>query len=129
MRLATRSPPLQVSPAATNELVEAHLSGGGRSIASTRFSYYELFMTRETIGGAPVTLEQIDEWAAEAEAGYPSEKLRKRGRQPMGDGPAPVIPVRMESSMLDALMERALKEDLTRSEAIREAIRAWLSAA
>jgi predicted transcriptional regulator len=86
-------------------------------------------MTRETIDGTPVTLEQIDEWAAEAEAGYPNEKLRKRGRQPMGDGPAPVIPVRMESSMLEALMERALKEDLTRSEAIREAIRAWLSAA
>jgi len=117
------------SPAAIIDIVEARPPGGGCSIAYTRFSYYDFPMTRETIDGTPVTLEQIDEWAAEAEAGYPTERLRKRGRQPMGDGPAPVIPVRMESSMLEALMERALKEDLTRSEAIREAIRAWLSAA
>jgi len=86
-------------------------------------------MTNETIRGVPVSQEQIDRWAAEAEAGYPVETLRKRGRQPMGDGPAPVIPVRMDSSLLEALMERALKEDLTRSEAIREAIRAWLDVA
>ena len=86
-------------------------------------------MDRETIDGQPVTEEQIKAWAHEAEAGYPVEQLRKRGRQPLGDGPSAVVPVRIDSALLDALGEKAERENVSRSEAIRTAIRAWVGAA
>jgi len=40
----------------------------------------------ETIKGQPVTEQDIQDWAAEAERGYDVEQLRKRGRKPIGDG-------------------------------------------
>ncbi len=86
-------------------------------------------MSRESIKGAPVTGEQVQEWADEAEVGYPVEQLRKRGRQPLGDGPSTVVPVRIDAALLDALGERAKAEQVSRSEAIRAAIRAWVGAA
>ncbi len=86
-------------------------------------------MSRESIKGAPVTGEQVQEWADEAEVGYPVEQLRKRGRQPLGDGPSTVVPVRIDAALLDALGERAEAEQVSRSEAIRAAIRAWVGAA
>lgn len=70
----------------------------------------------------------IEAWAAEAEAGYPAELLRKRGRRPIGDGPGSVVPVRMDAALLEALSERAEREHVSRSEAIRSAVRAWLGA-
>jgi len=51
--------------------------------------YYDLEM--EKIQGVPVTDEMIEEWADEAEKGYDVDRLRKRGRKPMGDGPAQVV--------------------------------------
>jgi len=46
---------------------------------------------KETINGAPVTEEQIQAWADEAERGYDVETLRRRGRKPVGDGrPSPL---------------------------------------
>lgn len=86
-------------------------------------------MSRESIKGVPVTAEQIQAWADEAEAGYPVARLRKRGRQPLGDGPSSVVPVRLDAALLQALGERAEREHVTRSEAIRAAIRAWVGAA
>ncbi len=86
-------------------------------------------MSRESIKGAPVTGEQVQAWADEAEVGYPVEQLRKRGRQPLGDGPSTVVPVRIDAALLDALGERAEGEQVSRSEAIRAAIRAWVGAA
>lgn len=86
-------------------------------------------MERETIGGEPVTEEQIQAWADEAEAGYSVERLRKRGRKPLGEGPSDVVPVRIDAELLQALAERAEREDVSRSEAIRAAIRAWVGAA
>lgn len=82
-------------------------------------------MAQEKINGAPVTDEMIQEWADEAEAGYTVEKLRKRGRPTVGDGPGAVVPVRMDAALLMALNARAEKERVSRSEAIREAVRAW----
>ena len=38
----------------------------------------------ETINGKPITDEQIQEWADEAEQGYNVAQLRKRGRKPKG---------------------------------------------
>ena len=101
----------------------------GRLSDSTPFSYYDSRMAGETIDGVPVTEEMIEAWADEAEVGYPVERLRKRGRQPVGDGPGSVVPVRMDAALLEALSERAEKEHLSRSEAIRAAVRSWLGAA
>lgn len=80
----------------------------------------------ETIDGVPVTEEQIAEWQEEARKGYDVEGLRRRGRPRLGaDGPSEVIPVRMDKTMLKGLMDRAEREGLTRSEAIRAAVDAW----
>lgn len=82
-------------------------------------------MAEESLNGAPVSDEQIQEWADEAEAGYDVEKPRKRGRPTIGEGPGAVVPVRMDTALLEALNERAEREHVSRSEAIREAVRAW----
>ena len=86
-------------------------------------------MKRETIKGQEVSDQQIRDWADEAEAGYPVEDLRKRGRRALGDGPSSVIPVRIDPTLLDALNERAEREHVSRSEVIRAAIRAWVGVA
>ncbi|WP_271036102.1 MULTISPECIES: ribbon-helix-helix domain-containing protein [Rhodococcus] len=86
-------------------------------------------MADETIDGIPVTEEMIEGWADEAEAGYDVAALRKRGRPTIGEGPATVVPVRMDEALLQALNARAEKEHVSRSEAIREAIRAWIQVA
>jgi hypothetical protein len=85
--------------------------------------------TGETIGDEPVTEEQIHKWADDAEKGFDVEELRRRGRPRLGDGPSAVIPVRMESDLLEALNEKAKHEGITRSEAIRVAVRAWTDVA
>lgn len=76
---------------------------------------------------AAVTDEQTQEWAHEAERGYEVKLLRKGGRKPMGDGPAQVVPVRMDDTLLAAVAERAEKDHISRSEVIREALRAYVS--
>lgn len=83
-------------------------------------------MTSErTIDGAPVTEEQIQTWADEAETGYDVADLRRRGRPTVGTGPGRPVPVRMDDELLAALLARAAEEHMTRSEAIRAAVRAW----
>lgn len=79
--------------------------------------------------GEPVTEEQIQVWADEAERGYPVEQLRKGGRPAAGDGPGEVIAVRMDETLLAALAARAERDHVSRSEAIRAAVRAWIDAA
>ena len=86
-------------------------------------------MSRRTIKGAEVSDQQIQAWADEAEAGYSVEHLRKRGRPPLGDGPTTVVPVRIDADLLEALEEQAEAQQVSRSEAIRAAIRAWVGAA
>ncbi|QNA92068.1 MULTISPECIES: ribbon-helix-helix domain-containing protein [unclassified Microbacterium] len=81
-------------------------------------------ISRETIDGNPVTEEQIAEWAAEAEAGYDAETLKKRGRGRPGRGAAPsqVVALRLTLDEIAALDARAEREGKTRSEVIREAL-------
>ncbi|MFB8387480.1 ribbon-helix-helix domain-containing protein [Microbacterium sp. NPDC055910] len=81
----------------------------------------------ETINGAPVTEEQIAAWAAEAEAGYDVEVLKRRGRGRPGRGAAPaqVVALRLTADELAALDARAEREHKSRSELIREAIAAY----
>lgn len=81
----------------------------------------------ETVNGVPVTDEMIKEWADEAERGYDVSQLRKRGRKPMGDGPARVVPVRVDDTLLSALDQRAEHDHVSRSELIRAAIRAYVA--
>ena len=76
----------------------------------------------ETIDGVPVTDEMIQEWADEAERGYDVEVLKKRGRRPIGDGAARVVPVRMDDSLV-----AAEKDGTSRSEIIRSAVRAFVA--
>jgi predicted DNA binding CopG/RHH family protein len=88
-------------------------------------TYYDEFMKR-TIQGKEVDEAQIDAWVAEAEAGYDVEDLRRRwGRAPRGSEAAQVIPVRLTAEELAAVMARAEREGLNRSEAIRAALDAW----
>ena len=81
----------------------------------------------ETINGVPVTDEMIQEWADEAERGYIVEVLKKRGRRPIGDGAARVVPVRMDESLAAAVDQRAEKDGTSRSEIIRSAVQAFVA--
>ncbi|MGL5929049.1 MAG: ribbon-helix-helix protein, CopG family [Dermatophilaceae bacterium] len=85
-------------------------------------------MSERRLHGQPVTDEQIQAWADEAEAGYDLSKLPKprRGRPPVGDGPGTVVPVRLDAATIAALTARAEAEGIaTRSDAIRAAVREW----
>jgi len=80
--------------------------------------------TNETIKGKAVTEEQIATWAAEAEAGYDVELLKKRGRGRPGRGaePSQVVALRLTLDEIAELDARAEREGKTRSEVIREAL-------
>lgn len=80
----------------------------------------------ETINGAPVTDEQIAAWAAEAEAGYDVEALKKRrrGRPGRGAQPSQVVAIRLTPEEIAAVDARAAHAHKTRSEFIRDALAA-----
>ena len=81
---------------------------------------------KRIIQGREVEESQVDEWVLEAEAGYDVDQLRARwGRAPRGAAAAQVIPVRLTSDELAAVMARAEHEGMNRSEAIRAALEAW----
>ena len=83
-----------------------------------------------TVGGKPVTDEQIQRLADQAEAGYDSNALRKTGgRKPIGSAAARVVPVRLDPELEQALKARAEAEHANTSEVIRDALRAWLRSA
>lgn len=83
--------------------------------------------TGETINGAPVTEQQISDWAAEAEAGYDVAELKKRGRGRPGRGaePSQVVALRLTSEELAELDASAARHHTTRSELIRAALAAY----
>lgn len=78
----------------------------------------------ETINGVPVTEEQIEAWAAEAEAGYDVDALKKRGRGRPGRGAAPsqVVALRLTPAEIESIDARARREGKSRSDVIREAL-------
>lgn len=88
-------------------------------------SNFDYGMERETMNGQPVTEELIQLWADEVEADYPVRQLSKRGREPLGDRPT----VPFDGALISPLVERAERENVSWSEAIRAAIRAWVGAA
>jgi hypothetical protein len=83
-------------------------------------------MANETINGIPVAEGDIVAWAAEAEAGYGVEKLKKRGRGRPGRGaePSQVVALRLTLEELAAIDARAAREGKSRSEIIRQALAA-----
>jgi uncharacterized protein (DUF4415 family) len=95
-------------------------------------------MTEPTIhghtkSGRPITDREIENLAAEAEAGYDVETLiarpNKRGRPTLGNAPASVESVRLDPELRRQLLDRAEAEGTTTSELIREALRRYLRAA
>lgn len=87
--------------------------------------YYGLGV--EETDGEPVSDQDIENWADEAKRSHDLERLRKRDRSPLGDGPGTVVPVQLDDTLLAALTERADRERLSRSEAIQAAIRAYVA--
>jgi len=95
-------------------------------------------MTEPTIRGhtqseRSITDPDIENLAAEAEAGYDVETLiarrNKRGRPALGNAPASVESVRLDPELRRQLLDRAEAEGTTTSELIREALRRYLQAA
>jgi len=85
-----------------------------------------------TSSGRALSDDELDRLAAEVEeTDYDVEvlKTRRRGRPPMGSGPADVVPVRIDPELRAAIEARALTDDTTTSEIIREAIRRFLHVA
>jgi hypothetical protein len=85
-----------------------------------------------TASGRQLTDADIDAIAAEvASKDYDVEgvKARRRGRRPMGTGPAEVVPVRIDPELRAAMEERAQADNTTASEVIREALRRYLDVA
>lgn len=96
----------------------------------TRLSSYfrnTIVLMARKMRGEEVTEAQVDAWVAEAEEGYDVEELQKRiiGRPARGGEASRVVPVRLTDTELDAVMKRADKENLNRSEAIRAALSEW----
>lgn len=87
---------------------------------------------RRTRTGRTLTDDDIEAISREVEeADYDIEalKTRRRGRPPMGSGPAEVVPVRIDPELRAAIEARAEAEHITTSEVIREALRRFLDVA
>ncbi len=86
-----------------------------------------------TKSGRPITDQDIESLAAEAEASYDAETLiarrNKRGRPTLGNAPSSVESVRLDPELRRQLVDRAEAEGTTTSELIREALRRYLRAA
>jgi hypothetical protein len=88
--------------------------------------------TPTTRSGRKLTDTDIDAIAEEvATKEYDVEalKTRRRGRPPMGAGPADVVPVRIDPELRAAIEARAETDHMTTSEVIREALRRFLDVA
>ena len=76
------------------------------------------------MNGQEISEEQIDQWVAEAEAGYDYVAMKKRGRGRPGRGAvaSQVIALRLTKEEVERLDARVKEEGTTRSEVIREAL-------
>ncbi len=80
--------------------------------------------------GRPVTSEEIQALADEAEAGIDIGQLKRRpGRPSLGSSAADVFPVRLDPELRAALEQRAETEHTTASDIVRSALRTYLHVA
>lgn len=82
----------------------------------------------KTISGVPITDELVDKLAKEAEQGYDVDEIlrRRRGRPPIGSGPATVESVRLDPELRQALSRRVEDDGEATSTVIRRALRQYL---
>ena len=88
--------------------------------------------THRTKSGRILTDEEIEALSTEVEeTDYDVETLKtqRRGRPPIGSGPADVVPVRIDPELKAAIEARAEADQTTTSEIIREALRRFLDVA
>ena len=79
--------------------------------------------------GVELTENVLNRLAAEAETGLDLSKLRRRpGRPSMGSGLADTLPVRLDPELRKAVDDRAIADDTTASDVVREALRQYLIA-
>jgi hypothetical protein len=83
-----------------------------------------------TPSGVPITDGRIAKLSKEAEAGYDVDEMlrRRRGRPPIGSGPATVESVRLDPELRQALAARAENDEEATSTVIRKALRQYLEA-
>jgi predicted DNA-binding protein len=81
-----------------------------------------------TRSGVPITDELIERLAKEAEDGFDVDEIlrRRRGRPPIGSGPAKVESVRLDPELRQALAKRAQHDKEATSSVIRKALRQYL---
>lgn len=75
---------------------------------------YVICMSERLLRGVPVSDEQIQAWADEAERGYDLADLPspRSGRPPVGEGPAAAVAVRLdEQTLRDAHGTHCPRED------------------
>lgn len=84
----------------------------------------------QTKSGNSIDDQMIEELAAEAERGYEPgqlrEKMRGRGRPPLGDAAKEVESVRLDLDLRGEAVRRAADEGVSVSELIRRALREYL---
>jgi hypothetical protein len=82
----------------------------------------------KTVNGVPITDELIEKLSREAEAGYDVDEIlrRRRGRPPIGSGPARVESVRLDPELRQELGRRAERDGEATSSVIRKALRQYL---
>ena len=82
-----------------------------------------------TPSGKLITDELIEKLSKEAEAGFDVEEIlrRRKGRPPMGSGPAKVESVRLDPELQESLHRRAESDEEATSTVIRKALRQYLS--
>ena len=93
-------------------------------------------MTDRTYGrtrsGRPIDDELVEQFAAEAEAGFDVDEIvsrrGKRGRPRLGAAPSTVESVRLDPELKARLAQRAEEEGVAVSEVIRQALRRHLEA-
>lgn len=75
----------------------------------------------------PLDNAGVDRLVAEAEAGIPEEKLRRRGRPSIGDEAASTYSVRLPDDLVTLVDTRAELEGVSRGETIRRALVEYLT--
>jgi len=81
--------------------------------------------------GTPITDEDVETLADEAERGYDVDDILRRrqgGRPAMGSAPAEVESVRLDPELKRDLLLRAAKDGVSVSEVIRQALRNYVKA-